>query len=158
MHEETLKDFETEALYARDCWFVHRLLDVDTDQRMILAELDTTRIGRLVDAQRVVAGHPQHLPAAAVIQMTGTLGHLFAVYVKGLRTTDGWSGFGTHIRKARFPRIGTIGPPVLATATCTRERQLRGTWFCDFHFHLEQEGQAVYTSDQTAAWIHNPSL
>jgi hypothetical protein len=156
MLADLLTDFERESLYTRDAWFVHRLLELDVEGRRLVAELDTTRIGPLVDAQREVAGHPKHLPAAVVIQLTGTMGQLYAVYGLGLRPTEGWHGFGTHITKARFPRIGVIGPAVTATATCTRQRQLRGTWFCDFSFSLEQHGKPVYVSEQTAAWVRDP--
>lgn len=131
---------------------MHRFIGADLDARSVTAELDTTRIGALVDAQKVLPGHPKHVPAVVAIQMTGTLSHLFAVYVMGLRSTEGWVGFGTHIKGARFPRMGEIGPPVVGTAVCTRQRHLRGTWFFNFDFELRQEGEIMYSSSQMAAW------
>jgi hypothetical protein len=157
MLSNLLTDFERESLYTPDAWFVHRVLEVDAEGRRLVAELDTDRIGFLVDAQREVAGHPKHLPAAIAIQLTGTLGQLFAVYALGLRPTQGWHGFGTHIHKARFLRLGEIGPVLRATVTCTRQRQVRSTWFCDFAFSLEQHGKPVYVSEQTAAWVKGPA-
>ncbi|HMV66340.1 MAG TPA: hypothetical protein PKA64_05785 [Myxococcota bacterium] len=145
-------DFAAEALYAPDSWFVHRLVEVDAPGRRLEAEIDTERIGWLVDAQREVSGHLKHVPAAVVIQATGTLGQLYAVYALGLRATQGWAGYGTHIKQARFNRMGVIGPPIQVTVTCARQRQLMGTWFCDFEFCFRQDGEAVYTSTQTAAW------
>lgn len=145
-------DFAAEAMYEPDAWFLHGLHEVDVDGRRIVAHMDSTRLGPLVAAQRVVAGHEPHVPAATVIQATGTLGQLYAVYVLGLRATEGWHGYGTHIREARFPRMGIIGPPLRATVACTRQRMLMSTWFCDFSFTFEQDGQTVYASKQTAAW------
>jgi hypothetical protein len=146
------EDFADEAMYGPEGWYVHRLLGVDKEARQVVAEIDTTRIDWLVGAQREVSGHQKHIPAAVVIQATGTLGQLYAVYALGLRATEGWAGYGTHIRQARFGRMGLIGPPVVATVTCTKQRQILGTWFCDFDFRFEQEREVVYASVQTAAW------
>lgn len=145
-------DFHAEAMYGEDAWFLHQLEEVDAETRRVVAVMDTQRLGFLVGNQREVSGHELHVPAAVVIQATGTLGQLYAVYALGLRATAGWSGYGTHIHEAKFGRLGLIGPPIRAIATCTRQRQLMGTWFCDFAFRFEQDGQPVYTSRQTAAW------
>jgi hypothetical protein len=145
-------DFVDEALYTPEAWFVHRLLGLDKEGRKLVAEIDTERLGPLVEAQREVAGHARHVPAAIVIQATGTLGQLYAVYAIDLRPTAGWAGYGTHIRQARFARMGVVGPPLVATVHCTRQRQLLGTWFCDFSFRFEQRGDVVYESVQSAAW------
>ncbi len=150
--EGLLADFEQEALYRPEAWFIHEVLEVEPDQQRLVARMDTERLGFLVHAQREVAGHLKHLPAAVVIQATGTLGQLYAVYALGLRSTQGWAGYGTHITKARFGKMGEIGPPVTATVQCVRQRRIRQTWFCDFDFLFEQEGESVYSSRQTAAW------
>ncbi|MCB9680947.1 MAG: hypothetical protein H6733_05695 [Alphaproteobacteria bacterium] len=149
--DAVLDDFVHEALYDPSAWFVHRVLAVEPDAQRLVAEMDTTRLA-LVDAQRVVPGHPKHVPAAIAVQATGTLGHLYAVYALGLRTTEGWVGFGTHIHKARWGKMGRIGPPMWMEARCDRTRVLWGTRFCDFSFRFEQDGETVYTSRQTAAW------
>lgn len=147
-----LDRFEAEALYARRAWFVSDVVAIDPDAGTLHATLDTTAIGWLVDAQVVVDGHPQHLPAAVAVQCTGTLGQLYAVYALGFSRADGWTGFGTHIHDARFRRMGEIGPPLDLRLACTRKRTLMGTVFCDFAFRFEQGGHAVYESKQTAAW------
>lgn len=145
-------DFADESLYTPDAWYVHDLLELDRDAGRLVAGIDTTRLGPLVDAQRRWPGHDKHFPGAIAIQVTGTLGQLHAVYVMDLRPTRGWVGFGTHIKSARFPRMGRIGPPVEAELVATRTRQLRGTWFIDYAFCFRQEGAVIYQSTQTAAW------
>ncbi len=145
-------DFAAESLYAPDAWYVHDLVELDADAGRVVALIDTTRLGALVDAQRCWPGHDKHLPGAVAIQVTGTLGQLHAVYVMGLRATEGWVGFGTHIKKARFPNMGIIGPPVHAALTATRTRRIRGTWFLEYDFRFTQEDRLVYESTQTAAW------
>ena len=151
-----LEDFEREALYDPSAWFVHEVLGIDREAHRITALVDTTRLGPFVEAQRPHAGHERHVPGAIAIQVTGTLGNLHAVYVMGLRPTEGWVGYGTHVRDARFRRMGTIGPPVIAVAECYRRRQLRGVWFLDYRFRFEQENEPVYESEQTAIWRRSP--
>ncbi len=146
------RDFADESLYTSDAWFVHALCSVDPDAGTLHAQMDTERIGWLVDHQVVLPGHPAHLPAAVAVQATGTLGQLYAVYGLGLRRAEGWTGFGTHIHQARFRRMGEIGPALDLHLTCTRQRTLMGTRFCDFDFLFTQDGQPVYESSQTAAW------
>ncbi len=146
-------DFDKECLYGPEAWFVHDVLEIDAVADRVVASIDTTRLGALVDAQRDRAGHPKHFPGAVAVQVTGTLGNLHAVYVVGLRPSQGWVGFGTHIKAARFPSMGRIGPPVTASVTVTRKRQFRGTWFFDYQFKFEQEERVCYQSEQTAAWV-----
>lgn len=146
-------DFIQHALYAPSAWFLHEVLSVDADANVVRARMDTTRLGALVDAQRTDSGHDLHVPAACFIQSTGVLGNLHAHLVLGLRAADGWFGYGTRITEARFERMGTIGAPVDATCTVTKARKMRGTWFVDYDFVYEQEGQTVYCSKQSAIWL-----
>lgn len=120
---------------------------------LVRASVDTTRLGALVDAQLERPGHPRHVPGAVMIQITGTLGNLHAVYVLGLRPSAGWAGFGTHIRGARFPSIGRIGPAMEVSIQAQRVRRLRGKHFVDYRFRYEQEGREVFLSEQAAIWF-----
>lgn len=149
-------DFHRECLYAPDQWYVHDLLALDADAGHVRARVDTTRLGPLVDAQVVSPGHPRHVPGAVMVQITGTLGNLHAVYALGLRMSEGWSGFGTHVRGARFPSLGRIGPPMEVELRVKRHRRLRGRHFVDYAFRYEQEGREVYHSEQAAIWFQGP--
>ncbi|MFK7931002.1 MAG: hypothetical protein AB8H79_22645 [Myxococcota bacterium] len=148
-------DFAQECLYSPEAWFVHDLIEVDVEASAVVGRVDTTKLGPLVDAQREWAGHPKHFPGAIALQITGTLGQLHAVYVMGLRPTDGWAGFGTHILEARFRHLGVIGPEVLARCEATRIRKVRGTVFTDYTFTYTQEGKPIYESRQRAAWFNS---
>jgi len=145
-------DFAQESLYTPDAWFV---TDATFDglAHSVHGVVDTTLLGPFVASQRQWPGHPRHFPAAVAVQLTGTLGSLHAIYLLGLRPTQGWVGFGTHIRKARFGKMGKIGPVMDAHAVCTRRRRFGKTWFLTYDFRFEQEGAVVYSSQQTAAWF-----
>lgn len=143
-------DFAKHCLYAPRSWFVHDVLQLEPGDDTVRAVMHTTDLGPLVDDQIEGPGHPKHVPGAAMVQATGTLGMLHAVYAMGLR---GWAGFGTHIHEARFGGLGAIGPDVILHCEVTRKRQLRGTWFVDYRFRFEQDGKELYRSRQTAAWV-----
>lgn len=145
-------DFADECLYDERAWFIHDVLELSAEEGLVRAVMDTTRLGVLVDAQRVLPGHPKHLPGAVAIQVTGILGQLHAVYNLGLRASEGWSGFGTHVHSAKFHSMGEIGPPVMLEARVLRHRQLQGTHFLRFAFDYRQEGRRVFHSEQSAAW------
>ena len=147
------EDFEREALYTPDAWFIDDVLELDAESGRVVVRVDTTALGPLVAAQRAVGGHPKHVPGAVMIQLTGTLGQLQATYLKGLRPSEGWVGFGTLIKRARFVKLGKIGPPVLATATLLRARQFRGSWHLTSEFEYVQHGETIYHSEQTATWF-----
>ena len=146
--------FQRESLYLEEAWFLDDVLELDKDAGRIVASLETERLDGLVHAQRPWDGrHAQHLPGAVAVQMTGTLGNLHAVMIMGLLPSEGWVGYGTGIKRARFPSVGVIGPPVIATAQALRCRQVRGTWFLEYDFEFSQEERSVYESQQTAAWF-----
>jgi len=148
-------DFVDECLYTPERWFLHDVTEIDVEGQRVVAVLDTTKLETMVQTQRPWPGHDPHVPGAVMVQITGTLGNLHAVYVLGLRLTEGWFGFGTHIKQARFPTLGRIGPPVICTAHAQRVRSVRGTTFVDYDFHYTQEGQSIYESKQMAAWIRS---
>lgn len=151
------QDFAAESLYAPEAWFVHDVLDIDAEAQRVLVSIDTERLGPLVEAQRQRPGHPRHFPGAIAIQVTGTLGQLHAIYVLGLRPSEGWAGFGTSIKRARFPNIGHIGPAVTAQCTATRVRHVRGIYHVTYDFLFKQGDAPIYESTQTSAWFRESS-
>ena len=149
-------DFERESLYAPRSWYVHDLVALDRDAGRVVGVLHTTDLGSLVQDQIPHPAHPKHVPGAVLVQATGTLGLLHAVYVLDLRPSEGWAGYGIKIHQATFRSLGRIGPDVQLEAVATRCRQLRGTWFVDYRFRFEQEGRLLYASEQRAAWTRTP--
>jgi len=147
-------DFEEQCLYSPDAWFIQDLAMFPDDDR-IVGICDTTKLGPIVDAQRPWPGHPKHLPGAVVIQITGTLGQLYAAYMLGLPATEGWVGFGTHVHKARFRRMGEIGPPIECEAKMLSKRTMRNTVFIRFRFLFSQDGEECYLSEQSAAFVQS---
>ncbi len=146
-------DFADHCLYAPDCWFVDAVEHLDAE--CVRVRVDTLRLGPFVDAQVVRRGHPKHVPGAVMVQLTGTLGSLHAVYGLGLRDHV---GYGTHIKSARFPTLGRIGPGMWAELRVIRIRRLRGRVFSEYRFEYWQEAPngeraVVYASEQAAIWM-----
>jgi hypothetical protein len=85
--------------------------------------------------------------------VTGMLGFAHAYYVLGLRHADGWIGYGTHIHEARYGRLARIGPPLRLECRGVQQRRIRGgSLYVRYAFRFEQEGAAVYESEQGAVW------
>ncbi len=146
-------DFADQCLYGPECWFVDAVEQLD--DTCVRVRTDSTKLGPFVDAQVVRRGHPKHVPGAVMVQLTGTLGSLHTVYVLGLKDHV---GYGTHIKGARFPSLGRIGPPLWAELRCTRIRRLRGRVFGEYAFEFWQfseagERQVIYQSEQSAIWM-----
>jgi len=146
-------DFDEQCLYGPEAWFVHDVLELDREARRVVALVDTTRLGPLVDAQRVAPGHPRHVPGTICIQLTGTLATLMSAYVLDMPRTEGWVGFGTHIHEARFPNLGEIGPPMVASCTAKSVRVFRGTTFVRYAYHYTQDDRDLYVAEHTGAWF-----
>lgn len=146
------EDFAAEALYEPSRWYLHDLEEIDAEAGRVVGILDTTRLKSETAAQRLVGAHVRHVPGAVALQVTATLGNLHAVYILGLRPTQGWVGYGTHIKEARFPTLGEIGPPVRCELLAKRVRSLRGTTFAEYDFHYTQQERSIYRSTQIAAW------
>jgi hypothetical protein len=145
-------DFGEQSLYTSDHWYVHDLLELDAASGRVVALTDTTRLGPMVEGQKPWPGQPKHVPGTVMIQITGTLGNLHAVYVLGLRMTDGWVGFGVGIDEARFRGVGRIGPPLRVMAEADRVRRMKERFFVRYRFEFQQEDSVIYESTQSAVW------
>lgn len=145
-------EFWAESLYESQQWYVHDLLSVDADH--VVGVCDTAALvdHPVVAAQRPWPGQPKHLPGMIMVQITGTLGNLHAVFGLGLRMSEGWVGFGTNILEAKFRGLGQLGPPLDCELRVENLRKLEGTLFVTYAFRFEQAGKAIYSSRQRAAW------
>ena len=86
--------------------------------------------------------------AVTLLPLPGPGADPMAVVMDG--TADFGVNFGAGVVTAR-----SQGLPITAIATSTRQRNFRGTWFIDYTFRFEQEGELVYESMQTAAWTRS---
>ncbi len=146
-------DFEEQSLYTPDQWYVHDLIEASEER--VVAVTDTTKIGAIVAAQKPWPGQPKHVPGIVMVQITGTLGNLHAVYGLGLKMTEGWVGFGTNIHQARFRNLGVVGPEMKVTLEVVRMRKLKGQYFGTYTFLFEQHDKPIYQSKQTAIWTQH---
>lgn len=144
------EDFAAESVYTADAWFVHALLEISEER--VRGIMDTTRLGALVDAQREIGAHFKHVPAGIAIHTAATLSNLHAVYALGLRPSEGWTGYGTKVEKARFPAMGRIGPEAELRADIVKHRVIRGVHFIDYALEYSQLGEIFFTSRQSAVW------
>lgn len=145
--------FTSESLYAPDHWYVHDVLDCSAERVVAICDTSQLREHPLVQAQRPWPGQPKHVPGAIMIQITGTLGNLHAVFGLGLRMSEGWAGFGTNILDAKFRGLGQLGPAMRCELEVEDQRELKGQLFVTYGFRYEQDGRLIYKSRQRASWL-----
>ncbi len=153
-----LTRFLDSFLYAREAFLVDRILRMDAEAAEIDAELDTTRALPFAAAQRVSASHPAHVSAPELLMATGSLGCLHAWFFHGCRWDEGWVAFGSRIHRADYRRVARIGPPLELHSRETRTRVGPKRVVLRYDFTFRQEGETVYTGDQTAMFLLDPAL
>jgi hypothetical protein len=149
--------FYAESLYAPEQWYVHDLLEVDAERLVAVCDTEALAASPIVAAQRPWPNQPKHVPGMIMVQITGTLGNLHAVFGLGLRMSAGWIGFGTNILDAKFRGLGRIGPPLRCQLEAEELRRIEGALFVTYRLRLEQDGKAIYTGRQRAVWRAQPA-
>jgi hypothetical protein len=134
------------------------VVKIDPEEKVIEARMDTTRELPFSRLQRVDAGHPSHINAGELLQITGSLGCLHAWFFHGCRWEDGWAGFGCRIHRADFKELARLGPPLWLESREIRTRvgPKRIVMRCELRFW--QEEKLVYFGDQTAMFLKDASL
>lgn len=146
-------DFVADCPYEPEAILIDDVLEVDREKSLIVASMPTHDRLPLTAHQRVhPERHPRHVAAGAMIHLTGMLGYAHAYFVLDLRGSDGWVGYGTNIKDARYGRLATIGPPLRVSCWANRVRRLRDNLYVKYGFKFEQDGTIVYESEQAAVW------
>lgn len=137
--------------YLPEALLIDEIVSIDPATSTVVARMPTHEGLPITRDQRVdPVRHPHHVSGGLMVHATGIMGFVHAYYLLELRAADGWAGFGTHIHEARFRRMGTLGEPMLLSATATQVRRIRGTIVARYRFEFRQAGDLVYTGDQTA--------
>lgn len=155
---DRLQHFVDTFLYTSEALFVDAITRVDPEACALEAILDTTRPLPLARCQRTSPQHPAHVSAAELLMATGGLGCLHAFLFHGCRWDEGWAGFGNRIHRADFKRLATIGPPIVLESSETRTRVGSRRIVIRYAFRFLQEGQVVYTGDQSAMFVKDVAL
>jgi hypothetical protein len=145
--------FRAELLYDPEVLLLDELLELDPERSLVRASLTFDATTPLTAQQRVSKHHPRHLAGGLILHATGSLGFAHAYYLLGLRTSDGWSGYGTHIHRAVFRGLLEPGDRVEAACRATRVRLGEERHVIRYSFDFRREGKRVYEGDQTAMWL-----
>jgi hypothetical protein len=146
-------EFVADCPYLPEAIFFDEVLEVDRDAGRLVARMPTHEKLPLTELQRAhPVRHPRHVSGGLLVHVTGMLGFAHAFYLLGLRHTEGWIGYGTHIHRARWGRLARIGPPLRLEVRGIQVRRIRGSLYVRYAFHFTQEGETVYESEQGAVW------
>jgi len=145
--------FLADCPYAPEALLFDEILEVDAAAGRVVALMPTHERLPFTGLQRAhPERHPRHVSGAVMVHVTAMLGLAHAYFVLGLRHAEGWIGYGTHIEQARYGRLAVIGPPLRLECRATRVRRVRGALYVRYAFRFEQEGAAVYESEQGAVF------
>jgi len=147
--------FLADLPYDPEVLLFDELLLVDRDASTVKCRMPTRESLPFTRNQRVHAvRHPRHVAGAVMIHATGMLGFIHSYFVLGLRHSEGWVGYGTHIHSAKFRKLVPPGVPIIATCKATKVRSGRARHLVRYEFHFEHEGDVCYEGDQSAMWMN----
>lgn len=143
-----------DLMYEPSVLFFDRIEEVDRAASRIVCRMPTDQPMPFTDHQRVhPVRHPRHVGGAVMIQLTGNLGFIHARELEGLRHSDGWVGFGTHIKSAVFRKLVRPGAPLLCACTQAKVRRGKSRVFSIYRYQFHHEGQLAFESEQAAMWL-----
>ena len=143
--------FLADCPYLPHAVFIDELLTVDPEQQLVRARMPTDIPLPIIDGQRVhPVKHPAHVPGAVMIHVTGILGFLHAYHLLGLRTADGWTGYGARIHDASFRSLARLGRPLILECRSKQVRRRDRLVVARYDFRFTQDDVVVYEGDQGA--------
>lgn len=147
--------FLADLPYDPSVLFFDELSEMDAESHRIVCRMPTDAPLPITSAQRAhPLRHPRHVAGAVMVHATGMLGFIHAYYVLGLRHSEGWIGYGTHVHRLVFRKLVVPGPaPIVATCNVTKRRIGKSRCFLRYSFEFRHEGQVCYEGDQSAMWL-----
>lgn len=146
-------DFVADCPYAPEGLLLDEILEIDREQHLVRALMQTHDDLPITRAQRVhPVRHPRHVSGGLMVHMTGMIGFVHAYYVLGLRHGDGWIGYGGRIYDAKFRALAPPGAPLLLEGKATNVRRGDKSVFVKYCFRFTQGETLVYTGEQAAMW------
>jgi hypothetical protein len=157
--KDEIERFLATFLYSSEAFLVDEVTNLDREQGIVEARMDTTRplpvsCFQTGDPLR----HPRHVSAPDLLLLTGNLGCLHAYFLHGCYWDEGWVGFGNRIHRADFRRLVAIGPPLVLHSRETRARRGPKRVVLRYEFRFSQEGQLAYFGDQSAMFVKGVKL
>lgn len=146
--------FLADCPYDPEVLFLDRLEEIDPIKSTVRCRMPTHDDLPLTSSQRAhPVRHPRHVAGAIMVHTTGMIGFVHAYYLLGLRHSEGWVGYGTHLHNGVFRKLVTPGSPIDARCIATRARLGKTRHFVRYSFEFRHEGQICYEGDQSAVWI-----
>jgi hypothetical protein len=148
-------EFVADCPYGPGGLFLDEILRIDAAESLLVARMPTSGELPLTREQRNhPVFHPPHVAGGLMIHATGMAGFAHAYYVLGLRHAEGWIGYGTRIRSARFVALATPGEPLVIECRATQVRRGSKNILARYAFRFHQKDTLVYEGDQTAMWMN----
>ncbi|MGH7283415.1 MAG: hypothetical protein ACRELY_17950 [Polyangiaceae bacterium] len=144
-------EFVADCIYAPGGLLLDEIHSIDAENHRVVASMPTSEDLPLTREQRVhPVMHPRHIAGGLMVHMTGMVAFVHSYYVLGLRSKDGWVGYGAKINSARFKALATPGERLMMECTAKQLRQTPTSVFARYEFRFSQNDTVVYEGDQSA--------
>ena len=144
-------EFVADCIYAPGGLLFDEIHTIDAENHRVVASMPTHDDLPLTREQRVHPFlHPRHVAGGLMVHMTGMVAFVHSYYVLGLRSKDGWVGYGAKINSARFKAIAPPGERLMMECTAKQLRQTPTSVFARYEFRFTQGDTVVYEGDQSA--------
>ncbi|HEU5059609.1 MAG TPA: hypothetical protein VFU21_23920 [Kofleriaceae bacterium] len=142
-----------DCLYDESGIFFDEVLAIDRERSVVRLRMPTHDDLPLTRSQRAdPERHPRHVSGGLMVHMSAMVGFAHAFYCLGVRSADGWVGYGAIIHRARYPNLARIGPPLELEGRAVHVKRGASRLVVRYAFLFEQSGVPVYEGDQTAVW------
>lgn len=146
--------FVQDCLYETGGLLIDEILEIDREGQRVRARMPTHDALPITEHQRVVPNlHPRHISGGLIVHMTGVMGFVHFYYVMGLRTGDGWTGYGVRIQNARFHALAEPSEPLILDCVAKRTRRIGDKINVRYAFQFHQADRLVFESEQSAMWL-----
>lgn len=150
-------EFVADCPYAPDGIFIDEIVAIDREQDLLVARMPTHAELPITSAQRVhPTRHPRHVSGGLMVHVTGIVGFAHAYYLLDLRHRDGWVGYGARINNARYRELATVDQPIEIECRALQVRRGAKRIMAKYSFEFRQGETPVYSSEQTAMFLHVP--
>jgi len=131
-----------------------QIVEIDEAEKRVVCRMPTDVPLPFTGAQRAhPVRHPRHVAGGALVHASGMLGFIHSYYLYGMRHSEGWIGYGTHLYKVVFRKLVAPGAPIIATCREVRGRRGSQRQFVRYAFEFRHEGDVCYEGEQSAVWM-----
>ena len=146
--------FLADLPYDPEVLLFDAIVELDPAEKRVVCRMPTDKPLPFTTSQRAhPSRHPRHVAGATLVHASGMLGFIHSYFLHGMRHSEGWIGYGTHLYQVVFRKLVPPGEPIIATCREVRGRRGATKQFVRYAFEFRHEGDVCYEGEQSAVWM-----